>query len=48
MAMGQIGREEGVHVSCSKKIELKTRVQKINTLFLTKIVVKWLKLIPYL
>jgi len=41
--MGEGGHDE--EVASSKKNET---VQKIDTLFITKMVAKWLKLIPYL
>ena len=44
--MGEGGRDE--EVASSKKTELKTRSAKIDTLFMTKMAAKWLKLIPYL
>jgi len=42
--MGEGGCDEEV---ASKKNELKTSA-KIDTLFMTKMAAKWLKLIPYL
>jgi len=41
--MGEGGRDEEV---ASKKTELKTRVQKLDTLYMTKMAAKWLKSIP--
>jgi len=43
--MGEGGCDE--EVASSKKNELKTSA-KIDTLFMTKMAAKWLKLIPYL
>ena len=42
---GEGGRDE--EVASSKKTELKTRIAKIDTLFMTKMAAKWLKSIPY-
>jgi len=43
--MGERGRDEEV-ASSKKKNQQKTRVQKIDALFMTKMAAKWLKLIP--
>jgi len=46
--MGEGGRDEEVASSKKTKTELKIRSAKIDTLFMTKMAAKWLKLIPYL
>ena len=43
---GEGGRDE--EVASSKKTELQTRVQKFDTLFMTKRAAKWLKSLPNL